>query len=234
MTDRKDRKDPKAPRPAHEAPVPTADHLSAGPGGLLMRWLDGEVSASERAVVTAHLAACPLCLREVRVYRALFRGVSRLPARRPPAYLAARITAAALADRRARRRFHRIELFGSAYAASAVAVLIGLGLSPWRGDLLAGARTALAAGVAGTVNAFVTAFDRLMWLFEGVVRLREGARALSQTLAPLGRSLELLAAQPELRAGFSVALVLTIALWWFIQNRRVDGPGRIHDVSAFL
>ena len=229
-----DPRDPKAPRPAHEAPIPAADHLSAGPGGLLMRWLDGEVSPSERASVTAHLAACPACVREVRVYRALFRGVSRLPRRRPPAYLAARITAAALADRRRRRRFHWIEVAGSAYAGAAVAVLIALGLSPWRGDLLAGARTALGVVVAGTVNAFVTAVDRLMWLFDGAVRVREGAQAVSQTFAPLGRSLELLAAQPELRAGLSVALVLTIALWWFIQHRRVDGPGRIHDVSAFL
>lgn len=227
-----DRHEPRAPRP--EAPIPAADHLSAGPGGLLMRWLDGEVSASERASVTAHLSACPDCVREVRVYRALFRGVSRLPARRPPAYLAARITAAALADRRRRRHFRWIEVAGSAYTGAAVALLIAFGLSPWRADLLAGGRTALTAVVAGTVNAFVTAFDRLMWLFDGAVRLREGARALSQTLAPLGRSLELLAAQPELRAGFSVALVLTIALWWFIQHRRVDGPGRIHDVSAFL
>lgn len=228
MTDRRDSKAP------HGALLPGPDHLSAGPGGLLMRWLDGEVTASERARITAHLAGCPGCVREVRVYRALFRGVSHLPKPHPPAYLAARITAAALADRRRRRRFHRVEVFGSAYAASAVGILIALGLSPWRGDLLAGARTALGAVVSGTVNAFVTAFDRLMWLFDGAVRLREGVHALSQTLAPLGRSLELLAAQPELRAGFSVALVLTIALWWFIQHRRVDGPGRIHDVSAFL
>jgi hypothetical protein len=226
-----DRRDPKAP---HGAPLPGPDHLSAGPEGLLMRWLDGEVTTSERARVAAHLAGCPECMREVRVHRALFRGVSRLPKPRPPADLAARITAAALADRRRRRRFHRIEVFGSAYAASAVGILIALGLSPWRGDLLAGVRTALGAVVSGSVNAFLTAFDRLMWLFDGAVRLREGAHALSQTLAPLGRSLELLAAQPELRAGFSVALVLTIALWWFIQHRRVDEPGRIHDVSAFL
>ena len=228
------RLDPDALRPTPKAPVSAAEHLSAEAGGLLMRWLDGEVSVSERARVTAHLGTCPSCVREVRVYRALFRGVSRLPARRPPAYLAARITAAALADRRQRRRFRVFEALGSAYAATAVAIVIALGLSPWRGDVLAGARPVLGAAVSGTVNAFVTAFDRLMWLFDGAVRLREGAHALSQTLAPLGRSLELLAAQPELRAGLSVALVLTTALWWFIQHRRVDGPGRIHDVSAFL
>ena len=87
---------------------------------------------------------------------------------------------------------------------------------------------------SGVVNAFLVAFDRLMWLFDGAVKLRENAHALSTSLAPLGRSLELLAAQPELRAGLTVALVLTTALWWFIQHRRVEGPGRMHDVSAFL
>lgn len=216
-------------------PLPTApDHLSAAPGGLLMRWLDGEVSPAERARAESHVAACSPCARELRAYRAVFRGVAHLPTRRAPLGLSARITQAALADRRARRRFRFLEALGSVYAASAVVVLIGLGLSPWRDDLLAGGRTALGAGVSGIVNAFLVTFDRLMWVFDGAVQLRERAVALSQSLAPLGRSLELLAAQPELRAGLSVALVLTTALWWFIQHRRVDGPGRIHDVSAFL
>ena len=210
------------------------EHLTAEAGGLLMRWLDGDVTASERARVTAHLAACPACVREVRVYRALFREVARLPKQRPPAWLADRITAAALADRRLRRRFRWLEVAGSAYAASGVALVIALGLSPWREDVLAGARTALTTVVSGTISAFVTAFDRVMWLFDGAVRLREGAHAVSLMLAPLGRSLELLAAQPELRAGLSVALVLTAALGWFIQHRRVGGPGRMHDVSALL
>jgi hypothetical protein len=227
-----DPRNPQTERPA--GPHPGADHLSAEPGGLLMRWLDRDISAAERAVVRSHVESCAACAREVRAYRALFVGVRRLPARRAPAGLSARIALAVLADRRARRRFRVIETVGSAYAAGAVVVLIALGLSPWREDLLAGARTALGAGVSGTVNALVSAFDRLMWLFDGAVRLREGAHVLSQSLAPLGRSLELLAAQPELRAGLSLALVLTTALWWFIQHRRVDGPGRISDVSAFL
>jgi anti-sigma factor RsiW len=224
-----DARDIKAPRPETRT-----DHLSAEPGGLLMRWLDDEVSTAERGQILAHVAACPACTREVRVYRALFRGVAQLPPRRAPIGLAARITQAALADRRARRRFKLFETVGSVYAASAVAVLIGLGLSPWRDDLLAGARTMLGVAVSGTVNAVIVAFDRLMWLFDGAVKMREGAHSLSQSLAPLGRTLELLAAQPELRAGLSVALVLTTVLWWFIQRRRVDGPGRIQDVSAFI
>lgn len=217
-----------------KSPPTAADHLSAAPGGRLMRWLDGEDSPAERARAEAHVAACAPCARELRAYRAVFRGVAHLPARRAPLGLAARIAQAALADRRARRRFRLLEALGSVYAASAVVVLIGLGLSPWREDLLAGGRTALGAGVSGIVNAFLVTFDRLMWVSNEAVQLRERALALSQSLAPLGRSLELLAAQPELRAGLSVALVLTTALWWFIQHRRVDGPGRIHDVSAFL
>ena len=209
-------------------------HLTAEPGGSLMRLLDGELSSAERAAASAHLASCADCARELRVYKALFHGVARLPKPLPRVDLASRITRAALADRRARRRFKLFEAVGSAYAAAFVAALIGLGLSPWRGDLLAGGRTIVGAGVSGVVNAFLVAFDRLMWLFDGAVKLRENAHALSTSLAPLGRSLELLAAQPELRAGLSVALVLTTATGWFIQHRRVEGPGRMHDVSAFL
>jgi predicted anti-sigma-YlaC factor YlaD len=209
-------------------------HLTAEPGGLLMRRLDGELSPGERTRVDAHLATCVACARELRLYTALFRGVARLPRAVPSADLAARITGAALADRRARRRFKLFEAVGSAYAAAFVAALIALGLSPWRGELVAGGRTIVGAGISSVVNAFLVAFDRLMWLFDGAVKLRENAHALSTSLAPLGRSFELLAAQPELRAGLSVALVLTTATWWFIQHRRVEGPGRMHDVSAFL
>jgi predicted anti-sigma-YlaC factor YlaD len=215
-------------------PNPAAEHLSAEPGGLLMRRLDGDLTAAERSRVDAHLAACAACTRELRVYRALFAGVARLPKAVPAPGLSARIARAALLDRRARRRFKVFEAVGSAYAASAVVVLIGLGLSPWRDTLLAGGRSVVRAGVSGMVNAFLVAFDRLVWLFDGAVKLRENAHALSTSLAPLGRTLGLLAAQPELRAGLSVAFVLTTALWWFIQHRRVDGPGRMHDVSAFL
>jgi anti-sigma factor RsiW len=209
-------------------------HLTAEPGGLLMRRLDGELGPSERARVDAHLAACAACATEMRLYRALFRGVARLPRAVPAPDLAARITRAALLDRKARRRFKVFEAAFSVYAASFVVALIGLGVSPWRGELFAGGRTIVSAGVSGVVNAFLVAFDRVMWLFDGAVKLRENAHALSVSLAPLGRSFELLAAQPELRAGVSVALVLTTATWWFLQHRRVEGPGRMHDVSAFL
>ena len=209
-------------------------HLTAEPGGLLMRRLDGELSPSERARVDAHLAACAACATEMRLYRALFRGVARLPRAVPAPDLAARITRAAMLDRKARRRFKVFEAAFSVYAASFVVALIGLGVSPWRGELFAGGRTVVSAAVSGVVNAFLVAFDRVMWLFDGAVKLRENAHALAVSLAPLGRSFELLAAQPELRAGVSVALVLTTATWWFLQHRRVEGPGRMHDVSAFL
>ena len=54
-----DTRDPRTER--FESP---ADHLSAEPGGLLMRWLDGEVTAAERTRVRAHVADCPACTRE--------------------------------------------------------------------------------------------------------------------------------------------------------------------------
>jgi len=219
---------------SRKATAAAADHLSAEPGGLLMRWLDGEASTADRARVTAHLAACPACVREVRVYRALFGRLRALPERPAPAYLASRITAAALADRRTRRRLRWFEVAGSAYAASAVAAVIALGLSPWRDDVLAAVRTVFGGAVTGTVNALVVMCDRLMWVLDAAVKARETSHQLLIPFAPLGRSLEVLAAQPELRVGTSLALVLTTALWWWFNHRRVRGPGRMNDVSAFL
>jgi hypothetical protein len=66
------------------------------------------------------------------------------------------------------------------------------------------------------------------------VRLREAAGEALLPLAPLGRSLEVLAAQPELRVGLAVALVLTTAFWWMLHHRPVGGQGRMSDVPAFF
>jgi anti-sigma factor RsiW len=201
-----------------------------------MRYLDGEIRPAERARVEAHLAECRACAGEVRAYSALFAALAALPASpaAPPPFLATRILAAVAADRAARRRPRWLEIVGTAYTGSAVALLLTLGVSPWREDLLAGMRGAFSALFSGSVGALVGAFDRVVSLLTAVVRLREAAGDVLVPLAPLGRSLEVLAAQPELRAGLTVAIVLTTALWWMLNHRPVGGRGRMKDVPAFF
>ena len=214
-----------------------AGHLTDRPAGVLMRYLDGEVSHAERARIDAHLVHCPPCAGEVRAYRALFAAVADLPASPvpPPPFLSTRILAAVHADRAARARRPRwLEVLGVGYAGSAVAVLAALGLSPWREDLVTGLRGAFSTLFSGSVGALVGAFDSIVSLLSVAVRVREAAGQALLPLAPLGRSLEVLAAQPELRVGLTVALVLTTALWWMLNHRLVGGRGRMNDVPAFF
>jgi anti-sigma factor RsiW len=212
-------------------------HLTAEPPAVLMRHLDGEGRPAERARIEAHLARCRPCADEVRAFRALFAAVAALPPSPapPPPFLAARILAAVAADRAARRRPRWLEVLGTSYAGSAVGLLLVLGLSPWRADLLEGLRGVFSMLFSGSVSAFVGAFDRVVSLLTAVVRLREAAAEALLPLAPLGRSLEVLAAQPELRVGLAVALVLTTALWWILNHHRpAGGRGRMNDVPAFF
>jgi hypothetical protein len=95
-------------------------------------------------------------------------------------------------------------------------------------------RDTFSALLSGSIGAFVGAFDRAVSLLSLGLRAREVAGEALVPLAPLGRSLEVVAAQPELRAGFAVALVLSTALWWMIDRRTVAGQGRMNDVSAFF
>ena len=202
----------------------------------LMRYLDGEARPAERARIEAHLADCRACAGEVRAYSVLFTALSDLPASPapPPPFLAARIVAAVAADRATRRRPRWLEVLGTAYTGSAIALLLTLGVSPWREDLLLGMREAISALFSGSVGALVSAFERIVSLLTAVVRLREALGEALLPLAPLGRSLEVLASQPELRAGLTVALVLTTLLWWMLRHRLVGGRGRMNDVPAFF
>jgi anti-sigma factor RsiW len=214
-----------------------AGHLTDQLAAVLMRHLDGEGSPAERARIDAHLVHCPPCAAEVRAYRALFAAVAGLPASPapPPPFLATRILAAVHADRAARSRRPRwLEVVGAGYAGSAVALLVALGLSPWREDLVDDMRTAFSTLFSGSVGALVGAFDSIVSLLTAVVRLREAAGQALLPLAPLGRSLEVLASQPELRVGLTVALVLTTALWWMLNHRPVGGRGRMNNVPAFF
>jgi len=208
-------------------------HLTAEPGSVFARWLDGEVTASERARVEGHLGACPACAREARVYRALFHSLATLPRRAPSPLLAGRITSSVLAQQRALRRKRWVEVAGSVYVGSAAAVLVALIASPLRIDLLAGGRTFITAGLSTLLASFLGVIDRVLWISDRVLRLNDKLRALAELFAPLARSLELVAAQPETRLGLTFAVVLTLALVWFLRQRPARGEGRMADV-AFL
>jgi anti-sigma factor RsiW len=204
--------------------------------GVLMRFLDGESGRRERIRINAHLVSCAECAREVGAYRALGSSIAELPPRRAPAGLSSRLLMSVEAERRLRirNRRHWVEWAGGAYAVSAVAILVTLGMSPWRENLLQAFRAFGSGLVSGGVGAVVGAFDRFVFLLDAAVRLGEAARELLVPLAPLWRSMQVLAAQPELRLGLALALVLSTALIWFLDQRRVRGSGRMNDAHAFI
>ena len=225
------------PRAAHRKDDRPTAHLTDRPASVLMRYLDGETPSGERARIDAHLVHCRPCADEVRAYRALFSAVAALPPSPvpPPPFLAARIVAAVQADRAAHRRRPRwLEVMGAGYAGSALAALVAVALSPWRNDAVGLLQGGISALLSGSVGAFVGAFDRIVTLLTAVVRLREAVGEALLPLAPLGRSLEVLASQPELRVGLTVAFVLTTGIWWMLQHRPVGGRGRMNDVPAFF
>lgn len=203
---------------------------------VLMRFLDGESGKRERMRINAHLVSCKDCASEVGSYRALEQAVAKLPPRRMPIGLSTRILMSVEAERRlrVRSRRHWLEWAGGAYAVSAVAILVALGMSPWRENLLQAFRAFGSGLVSGGVGAVVGAFDRFVFLLDAAVRLGEATRQLLVPLAPLWRSMQVLAAQPELRLGVALALVLSTALWWVLDQRRVRGSGRMNDAHAFI
>src|SRR5207249_386059 len=121
----------------------TTLHLRDDPGGLLMRYLAGDLSSRERSALEAHVAGCARCAAEVRT------------------------------------------LLGG-----------GTGM------------------VGGFLTSSLAAFDGLVTALSAAVGLGEVPHRVLAPLAPLWWSLELVAAQPALRAGVSPALVHTTALWW--------------------
>ena len=125
---------------------------------VLMRYLDGESGKRERMRINAHLVSCAECAGEVGAYRALESSIAELPPRRVPAGLSSRILMSVEAERRlrVRSRRHWVEWAGAAYGVSAVAILVALGMSPWRENLLQAFRAFGSGLVSGGVGACAT------------------------------------------------------------------------------
>src|SRR5579884_1383231 len=100
----------------------------AGLRPLLHGYLDGELSAADRAVCEDHLLVCLDCRGELESLRALSAALGDAALRhRPPPHLADRLEAALrTADEAPRRRWLR----PAAWAAAA-ALLLAVGLAAW-------------------------------------------------------------------------------------------------------
>jgi hypothetical protein len=99
---------------------------------LLQRVLDGDPVA-DRATLERHLGECPACRELHAAADRLQRGLRLLTPPRPPAALAARLSAAVLADRRARRRTWLRRYVGLALAAAACLLAAFLTKPFWLG-----------------------------------------------------------------------------------------------------
>jgi anti-sigma factor RsiW len=100
--------------------------------GQLAALAAGALSPAETRAVKEHVAACPVCERELENWQRLARGVERLPA--PPLEPAtvARIAAAAQAHRSefVERRWNRLVLVGLVFYGWALFVVVWPVL-PW-------------------------------------------------------------------------------------------------------
>jgi len=94
---------------------------------LLLDYLEGALHAEAARQVEAHTAACPVCRMELALAQQIDRALSGQTLRMPPADFTARVLAALPAAQTVAEPFWSPMLSPLAYAASILALFLGLG-----------------------------------------------------------------------------------------------------------
>lgn len=106
-----------------------SDDACARVRGLLVPFIDGEATPSERSEVEAHLTSCPVCARELRAERRLRAALLRAIPR--PGALCGEEARGFVAVLRARTRRRAVALATKLLAAAAAAILVSSLLHSW-------------------------------------------------------------------------------------------------------
>ena len=93
---------------------------------LLLDYLEGALHAAATRQVEAHAAVCPVCRMELALAQKIDRALSGQPLRMPPADFTTRVLAALPAVRTVEEPFWSQMLSPLAYAASILALILGL------------------------------------------------------------------------------------------------------------
>ena len=167
----------------------------------LQAYLDGQLSATERQAVEAHLAACGACRQALGSFQRLFAALDEPELPRPAPGFPGRVMARVAAARRRRRRWQAMA------AAAAVLVLTCLG-----------ALWASAAVTAETWSPLADAFSLDVWQ-----SVSDAVSEAGSSVATAGESwLARLPGGPALVAGLLALLGFDLALAyrWRVLARR--------------
>lgn len=173
------------------------------------RYVELDLSGTERTAADTHLRDCPSCRTRVSEYRVFFAELGRLPVPEPPPGFAVRILDAikpseeALLIRFATRAYAAVAVLLAAVAAG---VLGTAGPGPVAGTAATGFSRILSDAISSTQSIFLGSVDLLKAMFE--------LAPIARVMGSLARGLE--TAALSLAPQYFVVTALTLLLATFV------------------
>ncbi len=190
-------------------------------------FLDGELVPAERAEFEAHVAHCAACEQELAAYRRVFDRLATLETWEPSADLADRVLAEVMPHRPARWLRPLIWTAGASVAASLAAIGAAV--------FVPGPREWVSGLVAQAAHAVVSSFVFVLTSFNaGVLRALDSlgaSGALMARLAGLLRALLAATSQPAVGLTFGAAVLVGVALLWWMRPREDRAAQEDHHVG---
>jgi len=186
-------------------------------------YLDGDLSASERADADTHLHACLACRTEVVRLRGLMADLAALPVPEPPAHFATDVFAALFPRPSFEQVFMRLATRASVAVMAVLALLGGASFGVFGPGRVARFAT------TGLLRVLESAFQSIGGMFTGLVDLLRTAADLASLAAAAGataRGLETaaLSLSPQVVTLFGLTVVLaTLVLAWATSPARERG-----------
>ncbi|MFN8589735.1 MAG: zf-HC2 domain-containing protein [Candidatus Eisenbacteria bacterium] len=188
-------------------------------------YLDDELVPAQREAFDAHLATCSHCAAELALYRQVFADLESLPLLEPSADLADRVLAEVMPAHASRWPKLALWGYGGAVAASIAAISAAAflpGPRQWTYDLVADATRSLVGSLLFVLKSLNAAALR-------VVDVLHIGLALLGKAGPLVRALRLPLSQPAVAAiVLSAVLVCVAMLWWMRPREKRAAPGDHH------
>ena len=178
-------------------------------------YLDDLLLESEARGFAAHLKGCALCSAEVALYGRLFQRLDQMPLAEPSHELAERVLDRVLPSR---LRWRWVRTLGWGYAASLAVSVAGLAVLLSFPAPRAGVVSLASAASHALIQSGQTLFNLVGF---ALLQLASGwglVSAIGERLAPLGRALSTLLAQPGMAVVMWMSVLFCAALLWWMRG----------------
>lgn len=190
-------------------------------------YLDGELVPAERAEFEAHVAHCAACEQELAAFRRVFERLATLETWEPAPGLADRVLAEVMPHRPARWLRPLVWAAGGSVAASLAAIGAAV--------FVPGPRAWVARLVAEAAQSVVTSFVFVLKSFNaGALQALDSlgsSGALMTRVAAVLRALLATATQPAVAVTFWAAVLVGVALLWWMRPREDRAAREDHHVG---